>query len=77
MESIDPPTLVCTEAGVFAWPGYAHVKRYGVWLIRASEREIGNHIGSLCGASVIYGPLILAFDRAASGASPDWLDALV
>ena len=65
MDSIDPPTLVCTEAGVFAWPGYALVERYGVRFVRASEREIGNHIGSLCGASVIYGPLIPVLDRAA------------
>jgi hypothetical protein len=62
---IDPPTLVCTEAGVFAWPGYALVERRGASFIRASEREIGNLVGSLCGASAIYGSLIPMLDRAA------------
>lgn len=41
MDRIDPPTLVCTEAGVFAWPGYALVERRGAQFVRASEREIG------------------------------------
>jgi|SRR5215469_10185458 len=65
MDRSDSPTLVCTEAGVFAWPGYALVERQGARFVRASEREIGHLVGSLCGASVIYGPLIPTLDRAA------------
>jgi len=65
MDNIDPPTLVCTEAGVFAWPGFALVERQGARFVRASEREIGHLVGSLCGASVLYGPLVSTLDRAA------------
>jgi|SRR5579863_1097939 len=65
MDTIDPPTLVCTEAGVFAWPGFALVERQGARFARASEREIGHLVGSLCGASVLYGPLVPTLDRAA------------
>lgn len=65
MVNIDPPTLVCTEAGVFAWPGYGLVERQGARFVRASERETGHLIGSLCGASVLYGPLVPTLDRAA------------
>lgn len=65
MDKFDPPTLVCTEAGVFAWPGYALVRRHGVGFSRASEREIFHLIGALCGASAVYGLLIPTLDRAA------------
>lgn len=64
MNGIDPPTLVRTEAGVFAWPGYALVERRGSQFVRASEREISHLVGSLCGASAIYGPLMPTLDRA-------------
>src|SRR5579872_7137962 len=65
MQTESSPTLVCTEAGVFAWPGFVLVERRGARFVRASERDIGHLVGSLCGASAIYGPLIPTLERAA------------
>ncbi|HVC44849.1 MAG TPA: hypothetical protein VND20_08525 [Candidatus Binataceae bacterium] len=65
MEASPSPTLVCTEAGVFVWPGYSLVERRGASFVRASDRAIGHLVGSLCGASAIYGPLIPTLDHAA------------
>lgn len=65
METSSASTLVCTEDGVFIWPGTALVERRGHAFVRAPDQQVVHLAASLHGPSVIGGPLIQTLERVA------------
>jgi hypothetical protein len=58
-------TLVCTQSGVFVWPGVPLVERRGGTFVRMPDRDICNLVASLHGPSVVGSRLIPVLDAAA------------